>query len=97
MEYCVQFCHLQFKYISEPKWVQSGVMKIIMKLENIYYGHKILDLRASIYFIKWKLRDGLFAFHKSLRGRKALVMALCSLEDTGFNSESLIKIYGSIF
>ena len=55
-------------------------MRTIEKLENIYYGQKILDLGASIYFIKRKLKGDLFAVHKSLQGRKALVMALCSLE-----------------
>lgn len=81
MEYCIQFCHLQFKKdIGKLKWVQRKVMRTIKKLENVYSGQKILDLAASIYFIKRKLKGDLFAVRKNLQWRKALVMALCSLE-----------------
>lgn len=81
MDYCVQFCHPQFKKdIGKLKRVRRIVTRTIKKLENIYYGQKILNLGASICFRKRKLKGDLFAVNKSLQGKKVLVMTLCSLE-----------------
>lgn len=63
------FCHLQFKKeIGNLKRIQKRVMRTIKKLENIYYGQKILGLGTSIYFTKRKLKGDLFTDHKSLEG-----------------------------
>lgn len=75
---CVRSSHPPFKKdIGKLKQVQRRAMRTIRKLENNYYGQKILNLGASLYLIEWKLKGELWAIHKSQLGRKALVMVLC--------------------
>lgn len=55
MEYYVPCCPPQFKKdIGKLKCVQKRAMRTIKKLKNIYYGQKILDVGAGIYFRKIK-------------------------------------------